>query len=158
MSALMRDWIRPAVCKQLHEVLQDIAPDGKTSNSYGEDGTLMVHITHGRSIQVNEVSWFSQSRGRADPQTVHQSFSSIPSIGVRFLYSNQGGVHQIRHIHISEEALAAVLEMHCWSCTWYHGLLSSTWIKSWKDLSDPTNVHFGHSTWSLRHLRELCSE
>jgi hypothetical protein len=73
---------------------------------------------------VNEVSMFPQLRDRADPQAVHQSYSSIPSMGVRFLYSDQSSFHQIGLRHFPEEAQTAVLERHRWSCTGYNGLLS----------------------------------
>jgi hypothetical protein len=88
MSALMRDWIRPAVCKQLDEALKDTDRDGNASITYSEDGTLLIHVTEGKAVQVNEVFIFPSSRDIANPLAVHQSCSSISIIGVRLLYSN----------------------------------------------------------------------
>lgn len=55
MSSLMRDWIRPTVCKQLDEALKDTSRDCKALISRSEDGTLTIHITEGKAVQVNEV-------------------------------------------------------------------------------------------------------
>ncbi len=121
MSALMREWIGPAVCKQLNEALNDTAQDGQTS--FSEDGIFVIRSTEGRVVQVNEVIMLSQSRDRANQLAVHQSCSSIPSIGVRFLYSDQGCVRQIQHRHLSEEAQTIIFKRHQWSSIGYHGLL-----------------------------------
>jgi hypothetical protein len=51
----MRDWIRPAVRKQLEEILGSATKDGKISESSSQDGAFIKHITTAAAVQVNEV-------------------------------------------------------------------------------------------------------
>lgn len=71
MSALMRNWIGPAVCKQLQIALQGKGHNGKDLVSYDQDGTLRIRITEGKPIQLNEVRRSAFSPNCANRLAVH---------------------------------------------------------------------------------------
>ena len=56
MSAYMRDWIGPLVERELGIASEGLVLAARSPNSYLESGTLIVHLTEGKSLQINEVS------------------------------------------------------------------------------------------------------
>lgn len=55
MSAYMRDWISPLVERELVTASEGKSQVAKTSDSHVESGRLIVRLTEGKSIQINEV-------------------------------------------------------------------------------------------------------